>query len=170
MAFDATVAESVTPDNRSELMASRQLRNSLLLFSVNLALNSLGQIRSGYNQNWKKFYLGYMSLYLMKGCSGVWWGWWWCCDLLFNFRTCLCRTKPGWSTRRRTWLSETKCLVSLNYIKQLGLKDYLRLKRGFSMETLCPHEYDIPLFRGGHLEGPHVFGFLIHVFPFEIWT
>ena len=46
MAFDATVAESVTPDNRSELMASRQLRNSLLLFSVNLALNSLGQKQS----------------------------------------------------------------------------------------------------------------------------
>ena len=56
--------------------------------------------------------------------------------------------------------------VSLNYIKQLGLKDNLCLKRGFSMETLCPHEYDIPLVRGGHLEGPHVFGFLIHVFPF----
>ena len=60
--------------------------------------------------------------------------------------------------------------ASLNYIKQLGLKDNLRLKRGFSMETLCPHEYDIPLVRGGHLEGPHVFGFLIHVFPSEIWT
>ena len=52
----------------------------------------------------------------------------------------------------------------------LGLKDNLRLKCGFSMETLCPHEYDIPLVRGGHLEGPHVFGFLIHVFPSEIWT
>jgi len=32
------------------------------------------------------------------------------------------------------------------------------------METLCPHEYDIPVVRGGHLEGPHVFGFLIHAF------
>ena len=30
--------------------------------------------------------------------------------------------------------------VSLNYIKQLGLKDNLRLSRGFSMETLCPHD------------------------------
>ena len=60
--------------------------------------------------------------------------------------------------------------LSLNYIKQLGLKDNLRLKRGFSMETLCRHEYDIPLVRGGHLEGPNVFGFLIHVFPSEIWT
>ena len=58
----------------------------------------------------------------------------------------------------------------LNYIKQLGLKDNLRLKRGFSMETLFLHEYDIPLVRGGHLEGPHVFGFLIHVFPSEMWT
>ena len=54
MAFDATVAESVTPDNRSELMASRQLRNSLLLFSVSLALNSLGQIRSRYKTTLKK--------------------------------------------------------------------------------------------------------------------
>ena len=34
--------------------------------------------------------------------------------------------------------------ISLNYI-QLGLKDNLRLKRGFSMETLCPHGYDIQL-------------------------
>ena len=33
----------------------------------------------------------------------------------------------------------------INYIKQLGLKDDLRLSRGFLMETLCPHEYDIPL-------------------------
>ena len=39
-------------------------------------------------------------------------------------------------------------LQSINYIKQLGLKDDLRLSRGFSMETLCPHEYDIPLVRG----------------------
>ena len=60
--------------------------------------------------------------------------------------------------------------ISLNYIKQLGLKDNLHLKLGLSMETLCPHEYDIPLVKGGHLEGPHVFGFLIHVFPCEIWT
>ena len=57
---------------------------------------------------------------------------------------------------------------SLNYIEQLGLKDNLRLKRGFSMETLCPHEYDIPLVRGGHLEGPHVFGFLICAFVSEL--
>ena len=49
--------------------------------------------------------------------------------------------------------------VSLNYIKQLGLKDNLCLKRGFSMETLCPDEYDIPVVRGGHLEGPHVSDF-----------
>ena len=58
--------------------------------------------------------------------------------------------------------------MSLNYIKQMGLKDNLRLKRGFSMETLCPHEYDIPLVRGGHLEGPHVFGFLICAFVSEL--
>ena len=37
------------------------------------------------------------------------------------------------------------------------------------METLCPHEYDIPLVRGGHLEGPHVFGFLICAFVSELW-
>ena len=60
--------------------------------------------------------------------------------------------------------------MSLNYIKQLGLKDNLRLSRGFWMETLCPHEYDIPVVRGGHLEGPHVFGFLIHAFPSKIWS
>ena len=58
-------------------------------------------------------------------------------------------------------------IMSLNYIKQLGLKDNLRLKCCFSMETL---ECDTQLVRGGHLEGPHVFGFLIHVFPSEIWT
>ena len=33
------------------------------------------------------------------------------------------------------------------------------------METFRIHKYDIPLVRGGHLEGPHVFGFLIHGFP-----
>ena len=60
--------------------------------------------------------------------------------------------------------------LSLNYIKQLGLKDNLRLKCGFSMETLRPHEHDVPLVRGGHLEGPHVFGFLMHAFPSEIWS
>ena len=32
------------------------------------------------------------------------------------------------------------------------------LSRGFSMETLGPYEYDIPVVRGGHLE---VFLFLI---------
>ena len=40
----------------------------------------------------------------------------------------------------------------------------MRMSRGFSMDTLRPHEYDIPLDRGGHLEGPHVFGFLINTF------
>ena len=59
-------------------------------------------------------------------------------------------------------------LICLNYTKQLGLKDNLRLKRGFSIEILCPHEYDIPLVRGGHLEGPHVFGFLICAFVSEL--
>ena len=44
------------------------------------------------------------------------------------------------------------------------------MKHGVSMETLCPHECDIPLVRGGHLEGPHGFRFLIYVFPSEIWT
>ena len=38
----------------------------------------------------------------------------------------------------------------------------MRMSRRFSMDTLRPHEYDIPLDRGGHLEGPHVFGFLIN--------
>ena len=37
------------------------------------------------------------------------------------------------------------------------------------MEILRTHEYDISLVRGGHLEGPDVFGFLIHAFPIEIW-
>ena len=54
---------------------------------------------------------------------------------------------------------------SLNYMKQLGLKEDLGLSRGFSMETLCPHEYDILVVRKDHLEGPHVFGFLIHALP-----
>ena len=46
----------------------------------------------------------------------------------------------------------------------------MQMSRGFSMDTLRPHEYDIPLDRGGHLEGPHVFGFLIHAFPSELWS
>ena len=46
----------------------------------------------------------------------------------------------------------------------------MRMSRRFSMDTLRPHEYDIPLDRGGHLEGPYVFGFLIHAFPSEIWS
>ena len=58
---------------------------------------------------------------------------------------------------------------SLNYIKQLGLKDNFCLKRGFSMETLRPHEYDTPLARVVHWEGPHVFGFLICAFVSELW-
>ena len=37
------------------------------------------------------------------------------------------------------------------------------------MEILRIHDYDISLVRGGHLEGPDVFGFLIHAFPIEIW-
>ena len=42
------------------------------------------------------------------------------------------------------------------------------LSRGFSMDTLRTHEYDIPLDRGGHLEGPHVFSFLIGAFVSEL--
>ena len=38
------------------------------------------------------------------------------------------------------------------------------------MEILRTHEYDIVLVRGGHLGGPHVFGFLIHAIPSEIWS
>ena len=45
----------------------------------------------------------------------------------------------------------------------------LCLSHSFLTETLCPHEYDIPLVRGGHLEGPHVFGFLICAFVSELW-
>ena len=43
-----------------------------------------------------------------------------------------------------------------------------QMSRGFSMDTLRPHEYDIPLDRGGHLEGPHVFSFLIGAFVSEL--
>ena len=43
------------------------------------------------------------------------------------------------------------------------------LCRGFSMETFRTHEYGIPLVRGAHLEGPHVFGFLICAFVSELW-
>ena len=46
----------------------------------------------------------------------------------------------------------------------------MRMSRRFLMDTLRPHEYDIPLDRGGHLEGPHVFGFLIHAFPSKMWS
>ena len=62
------------------------------------------------------------------------------------------------------------CPMSLNCLKQLRLKDNLCLSRGFSMETLCPYECDILLVRGGHLEGPHVFRFLMLAFPSEIWS
>ena len=34
-----------------------------------------------------------------------------------------------------------KGLISLNYIKQLRLKDHLGLSHGFLMEMLCRHEY-----------------------------
>ena len=61
-------------------------------------------------------------------------------------------------------------LESLNYIKQLRLKDDLRLWRGFSMEKLGTREYDILLVRRDHLEGLHVFVFLIHAFVFELWS
>ena len=57
------------------------------------------------------------------------------------------------------------CALSSNLCKSC----LLCLSRGFSMVTLCPHEYDILVVRGGHLEGPHVFGFLIHALPSEIW-
>ena len=46
---------------------------------------------------------------------------------------------------------------SLNYIKQLGLKDTLCLKCGFMMETLRSHKYDTPLARVVHWGGPHAF-------------
>ena len=63
----------------------------------------------------------------------------------------------------------TSCeAISLNYIKQLRLKDHLCLKRHFSMEMLCTHEYGILLVRVGHGEGPHVFTFLISAFVFEL--
>ena len=55
------------------------------------------------------------------------------------------------------------------YTKNTEQKYDLRWKHHFSMEILRTHEYDISLVRGGHLEGPHVFGFLIHAFPFKIW-
>ena len=54
--------------------------------------------------------------------------------------------------------------ISLNYIKQNRLKDDLPLSRGFSMETLRTHEYDIPLARVDHGEGPQVLTFLISAF------
>ena len=51
---------------------------------------------------------------------------------------------------------ESVCLlfISLNYIKQLRLKGDLRLSRGFFMETLRPHEHDIPLVRRVIWEDP----------------
>ena len=48
------------------------------------------------------------------------------------------------------------------------LQTVLRLSRGFSMETFRTHEYGLPLVRGGRLEGPHVFGFLICAFVSEL--
>ena len=35
------------------------------------------------------------------------------------------------------------------------------------MEILRTHEYDISLVRGGHWEGPHVFGFWFMPFPYK---
>ena len=40
-------------------------------------------------------------------------------------------------------LTSFMIILSLNYIKQLRLKEDFRLSRGFSMETLPPHEHDI---------------------------
>ena len=57
---------------------------------------------------------------------------------------------------------------SLNYIKQNRLKDTLHWTPLFSEETLNTHKYDIPVVRGGHLEGPHVFGILICAFVSEL--
>ena len=54
-----------------------------------------------------------------------------------------------------------KSSFSLNYIKQNRLKDDPRLRCGLSIETLCTHEFDIPLARVDHAEGPHVFTFLL---------
>ena len=58
--------------------------------------------------------------------------------------------------------------LSLNYIKQLRLKDTLHWTPLFSEETLHTQKYDIPVVRGGHLEGPHVFGILICAFVSEL--
>ena len=60
--------------------------------------------------------------------------------------------------------------ISLNYIKQNRLKDHVHLWRGPSIQMLCTHEYDIPLARVDHGEGPHVFTFLISAFVFELWS
>ena len=57
---------------------------------------------------------------------------------------------------------------SLNYIKQNRLKDNLHWRRGFSMETLCTHEYGILLARVDL--GPHVLIFLLGAFVFELWS
>ena len=54
----------------------------------------------------------------------------------------------------------------LTYMGVFGLS-FVWFLRG--VETLRPHEYDIPVVRGGQMEGPDVFGFLIHSYPSEIW-
>ena len=46
---------------------------------------------------------------------------------------------------------------------------FLKFQMHRNMETFRTHEYGIPLVRGGHLEGPHVFGFLICAFVSELW-
>ena len=51
--------------------------------------------------------------------------------------------------------------LSLNYIKQLRLKDTLYWTPLFSNEKLHTHEYDIPLDRVVHWWEQHVFRFLI---------
>ena len=49
--------------------------------------------------------------------------------------------------------------------RESGLsKDHLCLSRGFLMETLHTHEYEIPLARVDHGEGPQVSTFLISAF------
>ena len=59
-------------------------------------------------------------------------------------------------------------VTSLNYIKQLGLQDSLRLQCRFMMDTLRSHKYDTPLARVVYRGGPHVFGFLIKAFCLEM--
>ena len=83
--------------------------------------------------------------------------------LSYNYYKRNARSLPGVINNyaKAKILHHLYCAFSESYAQ----KTMEHWKHHFSMEILRTHEYDISLVRGGHWEGPHVFGFLIHAFP-----